>query len=151
MWLLTAAQAAADRLNISVGFLQRMSDARLQSAEACGGADGTWEDGTCWLGSGWRAAAAAGLAAAADFNARAGAYVPLFASAAMQACGVQLEVTVLDSGSTASSTLDRLTHAVQDAAVHCSHRRFLCCFHKAWETRPLLDTYGWYGVAEASP
>ena len=49
-----------------------------------------------------------------------------------------------------SNTRDRLTHAVQDAAVHCSHMIFLCRFHKVWETRPLLDTYGWYGAAEAS-
>ena len=49
-----------------------------------------------------------------------------------------------------SSTRDRLTHSVQDAAVHCSHMIFLCSFHKVWETRPLLDTYGWYGAAEVS-
>ena len=49
-----------------------------------------------------------------------------------------------------SNTRDRLTHAVQDAAVHCSHMIFLCRFHKVWETRPLLDTYGWYGAAEVS-
>ena len=48
------------------------------------------------------------------------------------------------------NTRDRLTHAVQDAAVHCSHMIFLCRFHKVWETRPLLDTYGWYGAAEVS-
>ena len=49
-----------------------------------------------------------------------------------------------------SNTRDRLTHAVQDAAVHCSHMIFLCRFHKVWETRPLLDTYGWYGATEVS-
>ena len=34
--------------------------------------------------------------------------------------------------------------------MHCSYMSFLCRFHKWWETRPLLDAYGWYGVAEAS-
>ena len=38
----------------------------------------------------------------------------------------------------------RLTHAVQDAAVHCSHLIFICRFHKQWEPQPLLDTYSWY-------
>ena len=37
-----------------------------------------------------------------------------------------------------------LTHAVQDAAVHCSHLIFICRFHKQWEPQPLLDTYSWY-------
>ena len=49
-----------------------------------------------------------------------------------------------------SHTRDRLIHAVQDVVVHCSHMIFLCRFHKLWEARPLLDTYGWYGAAEAS-
>ena len=49
-----------------------------------------------------------------------------------------------------SNARDCLTQAEQDAAVHCSHMIFLCRFHKLWENRPLLDTYGWYGVAESS-
>lgn len=94
---------------VRVSLLQRMSDARLASAELCNAADGKWADGMCWLGEGWQAAAAAGLAAAADFNARDGSYVPQFASGAMQSCGVQLDVTVIDSGSIPGHTLERLT------------------------------------------
>ena len=99
---------------VRVGLLQRMSDARLASAELCNAADGNWADGTCWLGKGWQATAAAGLAAAADFNTRDGRYVPQFASEAMQSCGVQLAVTVIDSGSTARHTLERLTAPASD-------------------------------------
>ena len=69
---------------LQVVLLQRMTDARLTSAELCSGADGEWADGACWLGTGWKAAAAAGLAAADDFNARVSRYVPQFASEAMQ-------------------------------------------------------------------
>ena len=96
---------------LRVGLLQRMSDARLDSAELCSGADGEWDwaDGTCWLGTGWQAAAAAGLAAADDFNARFSRYVPQFASEAMQQCGVQLSVSVLDSGSTEAHAMGKLT------------------------------------------
>ena len=49
-----------------------------------------------------------------------------------------------------SKARERLTHAVQDAAVHCSHRIFLCRFHKQWEPQPLLDTYMWYKTSEDS-
>ena len=94
---------------VRVGLLQRMSDARLTTAELCRGADGNWQDGTCWLGEGWQAAAAAGLAAAADFNARRGSYVPQFASAAMRSCGVQLSVSVMDTGSTKAFAMGELT------------------------------------------
>ena len=94
---------------VNVALLQRMSDARLTSAGLCDGAAGHQVDGTCWLGEGWQASAAAGLAAASDFNARVGTYVPQFASEAMQSCDVQLSVSVLDSGSTASVTMGELT------------------------------------------
>ena len=99
---------------VRVALLQRMSDARLKSAELCDGAAGKWAGGTCWLGEGWQAVAAAGLAAANDFNARVGTYVPQFASEAMQACDVQLSVSVLDSGSTAMHALEQLTTQVLD-------------------------------------
>ena len=116
---------------VSVALLQRMSDARLTTAALCDSDGGTWiasaevaetaeaaeaagttrasAGGTCWLGEGWQAVAAAGLAAASDFNARVGTYVPQFASEAMQSCDVQLSVSVLDSGSTASVTMGELT------------------------------------------
>ena len=64
----------------------------------------------CWIGEeGWQATAASGLAAATDFNARAGTYVPQFASEAMQSCGVQLSVSVLDTGSTKAFAMGELT------------------------------------------
>ena len=44
----------------------------------------------------------------------------------------------------------QLTHAVQDAAVHCSHLIYLCRYHKVWEPRPLLDTYQWYSSTATS-
>ena len=94
---------------VRVGLLQRMSDARLASAELCNAADGNWADGTCWLGEGWQAAAAAGLAAAADFNTRDGRYVPQFASEAMQSCSVQLAVSVTDTGLTKAFAMGELT------------------------------------------
>ena len=94
---------------VRVALLQRMSDARLKSAELCDGAAGKWAGGTCWLGEGWQAVAAAGLAAANDFNARVGTYVPQFASEAMQACDVQLSVSSIDSGSSATVTMGALT------------------------------------------
>ena len=99
---------------VRVALLQRMSDSRLKSAELCNGAAGKWAGGTCWLGEGWQAVAAAGLAAANDFNARVGTYVPQFASEAMQACDVQLSVSVLDSGSTAMHALEQLTTQVRN-------------------------------------
>ena len=94
---------------VRVALLQRMSDARLKTLESCNDAAGKWEGGTCWMGEGWQAAAAAGLAAANDFNARIGSYVPQFASETMQACDVQLSVSVVDSGSTATVTMGALT------------------------------------------
>ena len=112
---------------VRVALLQRMSDARMTSAELCGGAAGNWVDGTCWLGQGWRAVTAAGMAAANDFNARSGSYVPQFASEAMQACDVQLSVSVIDSGSTAMHALDqlvyRLTTHVLDESIAPDVRR----------------------------
>ena len=102
---------------LQVTLLQRMTDARLTSAELCSGADGEWVDGRCWLGRGWKAAAAAGLAAADDFNARSSRYVPQFASEAVQQCGVQLSVSVMDSGSTARHTLEQLTSSAFSARV----------------------------------
>ena len=101
---------------LRVTLLQRMSDARQTSATLCDGAGGNWvaeggdgSVGKCWLGAGWQAVAASGLAAANDFNARIGSYVPQFASETMQACDVQLSVSVVDSGSTATVTLGALT------------------------------------------
>ena len=94
---------------VRVALLQRLSDARMISAELCGGAAGNWLDGTCWLGEGWQAVSAAGLAAVNDFNARSGSYVPQFASEAMQACDVQLSVSVIDSGSISTVTMGALT------------------------------------------
>ena len=109
---------------LRVTLLQRMSDARQTSAELCDGEGGNWvaegpggsgggtgdgTAGTCWLGEGWQAVAAAGLAAANDFNARVGTYVPQFASEAMQACDVQLSVSSIDSGSSATVTMGALT------------------------------------------
>ena len=112
---------------VRVALLQRMSDARMASAELCGGAAGNWVDGTCWLGEGWQAVSAAGLAAVNDFNARSGSYVPQFASEAMQACDVQLSVSVIDSGSTAMHALDqlvyRLTTHVLDESIAPDVRR----------------------------
>ena len=103
-------------VTVRVGLLQRMTDSRLSSAELCSGADGNWANNTCWLGDGWKVAAAAGLTAAADFNARESRYVPQFAG--MSSCGVQLSVTVLDSGSTASRTLDALFEQDQNDKPH---------------------------------
>ena len=100
-----------------------MSDERLTSAELCSGAAGRWVDGTCWLGEGWQATAAMGLAAANDFNARVGTYVPQFASDAMQSCDVQLSVSVLDSGSTAMHALEQLTTQVLDVDIAPDVRR----------------------------
>ena len=108
---------------VRVALLQRMSDSRLKSAEECNGAAGKWAGGTCWLGEGWQAVAAAGLAAANDFNARVGTYVPQFASEAMQACDVQLNVSVLDSGSAAMHALEQLTTQVLDEITAPDVRR----------------------------
>ena len=109
---------------LRVTLLQRMSDARQTSAELCDGEGGNWvaeggggtgggtvgeAAGTCWLGEGWQAVAAAGLAAVNDFNARVGSYVPQFASDAMQACDVQLSASSIDSGSSATVTMGALT------------------------------------------
>ena len=94
-------------LTVKVTLMQRMTDARLASEELCSGADGNWANNTCWLGGGWKAAAAAGLAAAADFNARDSRYVPQFGTI-VPPCGVQLSVSVLDTGSTAGRTLDAI-------------------------------------------
>ena len=113
---------------LRVTLLQRMSDARQTSAELCDGEGGNWvaeggggtgggtrggpgggTAGTCWLREGWQAVAAAGLAAVNDFNARVGSYVPQFASEAMQACDVQLSVSSIDSGSSATVTMGALT------------------------------------------
>ena len=41
-------------VTVRVGLLQRMTDARLSSAELCSGADGNWANNTCWLGDGWK-------------------------------------------------------------------------------------------------
>lgn len=35
----------------------------------------------------------------------------------------------------------QLAHAMQNAAVYCSHYIFLCRFFKTWEVQPLLDTW----------
>ena len=128
---------------VRVALLQRMSDARLKSAELCDGAAGKWAGGTCWLGEGWQAVAAAGLAAANDFNARVGTYVPQFASEAMQACDVQLSVSVLDSGSTAMHALEQLTTQVLDETIAPDVRRppsLAACWHaplvRCLRTRP---------------
>ena len=94
---------------LRVTLMHRMSDARLASAELCSGADRSWANGTCWFGEGWQAAAAAGLAAAADFNARDSRYVPQFDSETMRSCGVQLSVSVMDSGSTKAFAMGELT------------------------------------------
>lgn len=118
---------------VRVALLQRMSDARLKSPELCNGAAGKWEGGTCWLGEGWQATAAAGLAAANDFNARIGSYVPQFASEAMRACNVQLNVSVIDSGSTGMRALEQLTTQLLDDEIAPDVRRPLtrclpaCC------------------------
>eukprot|EP00964_Phaeocystis_antarctica_P113246 scaffold77312_cov35-Phaeocystis_antarctica.AAC.1 len=117
---------------VRVALLQRMSDARLKSAELCDGAAGKWAGGTCWLGEGWQAVAAAGLAAANDFNARIGTYVPQFASEAMQACDVQLSVSVLDSGSTAMHALEQLTTQVLDENTAPDVRRSLPTGMRPW-------------------
>ena len=108
---------------VRVALLQRMSDARLKTLESCNEAAGKWEGGTCWMGEGWQAAAAAGLAAANDFNARIGSYVPQFASEAMQACNVQLSVSVVDSGSTTAFALEQLTTQLLDDEISPDVRR----------------------------
>ena len=108
---------------VRVALLQRMSDARLKTLDSCNDAAGKWEGGTCWLGEGWQAAAAAGLAAANDFNARIDSYVPQFASEAMQACNVQLSVSVVDSGSTTAFALEQLTTQLLDDEIAPDVRR----------------------------
>ena len=108
---------------VRVALLQRMSDARLKTLESCNDAAGKWEGGTCWMGEGWQAAAAAGLAAATDFNARIGSHVPQFASKAMQACNVQLSVSVVDSGSTTAFALEQLTTQLLDDEISPDVRR----------------------------
>ena len=108
---------------VRVALLQRMSDARLKTLESCNDAAGKWERGKCWMGEGWQAAAAAGLAAANDFNARTGTYVPQFASEAMQACNVQLSVSVVDSGSTTAFALEQLTTQLLDDEISPDVRR----------------------------
>ena len=74
------------------------------------------------MGEGWQAAAAAGLGAANDFNARIGSYVPQFASAT-QACNVQLSVSVVDSGSTTAFALEQLTTQLLDDEISPDVRR----------------------------
>ena len=49
-----------------------------------------------------------------------------------------------------STTRKQLTHAAQAAAIHCSHLIYLCRYHKVWDPRPLLNTYGWYSGAASS-
>ena len=49
-----------------------------------------------------------------------------------------------------STTRKQLTHAAQAAAIHCSHLIYLCRYHKVWDPRPLLNTYGWYSGATSS-
>ena len=96
---------------LRVGLLQRMSDLRLASAELCSGANGNWANGTCYLGDGWKAAAVAGLVAAEHFNARDSRYVPQFGNGTMDgtSCGIQLSVSVMDTGSNKASSMSGLT------------------------------------------
>ena len=93
---------ASALLNVTI--LQRMSDARYGTAEACGG---TWANGTCWLSAQWQAVAVAGLTAVADFNARKSTHVPGLGSA-LVGCDKQIAFTLLDSGSTGATSLSNV-------------------------------------------
>ena len=59
-------------------------------------------------------------------------------------------MSMCDRLSFSSSARKQLTHAVQAAAIHCSHLIYLCRYHKVWEPRPLMDTYRWYSGTTSS-
>ena len=61
-----------------------------------------------------------------------GARGALHESAWGRMCG-QLRIT--------GSARKRLTAAVQDTAIHCSHLVYLCRFHKKWEPQALMDLW----------
>ena len=116
LWLLTLALGltrACEPGCVRMPILQRMSDTRILTAEACGDGE-TWvpadagsdQEGTCWLGSSWQAVAVAGIAAVRDFNERAVTYVPALAD--LEGCDKQLSINLLDSGSTGLSALEQL-------------------------------------------
>ena len=46
------------------------------------------------------------------------------------------------------ATRKALLHAMQDAAIQCSHFIFLCRFHKKWEPQALRDTWRKPGKSE---
>ena len=115
---------ACSAVDVSVLILQRMSDGRFTTAEACEtpntwSSEGTalsefWQAhrGTCWLDSTWKAVAVAGIAAVHDFNERVGTFAPRLASDAMHACDKQISVSVLDSGSTGPASLAQFAGAL---------------------------------------
>ena len=116
IWLLMLALGLARACEpgcVRMPILQRMSDTRILTAEACGDGE-TWvpadagsdQEGTCWLGSSWQAVAVAGIAAVRDFNERAVTYVPALAD--LEGCDKQLSINLLDSGSTGLSALEQL-------------------------------------------
>lgn len=114
--LVLATAASAYAVYFDLAILQRMSDQRFTTMEACypsGGAE--WVNGTCWLDTEWKAVAVAGLAAVQDFNARDGSYVPAFADLA-GSCDKQLHVSVLDSGSTPLVSARELAAALFDVS-----------------------------------
>ena len=106
------------KLPVVLAFLQRMSDARVSPANCKTSVDPA--NGKCWMGAGWQAVGALGLAAVTDFNERIGDSVPQFASLA--GCDKQLVPTVYDSASVAQQSVSSLismlgTTSAPDALV----------------------------------
>eukprot|EP00965_Chrysotila_dentata_P200281 6179887-Pleurochrysis_carterae.AAC.9 len=90
---------------MSIVFLQRMSDARYTDAASCGP---MWRDGKCWLQEDWQATAALGMLAVEHFNARDGRYVPAFGNRSLQSCNRRIKAYVYDSGSTGEQSVSKL-------------------------------------------
>jgi len=98
-------------MDVILHIMQRMSDVRIPQASCSTNWARVERDGLggdlaadrssvyrCYLGAGWHAVGAMGLAAVDDFNARDGRFVHEFG--ALDGCDKRLNATVFDTGST---------------------------------------------------